>query len=249
MLNLNLNIIECQRRTIPPVLTTNFDFLLVGGGGGGNAGDGGTGGNGGTGGAVTSGSFLFTHGTTATIKVGTKGLGGAPIGGLGTNGTSSSLSYESTTLSSAIGGIGGAFSGSGAPNGTTSSIDSLGQGAEIYWAQSGTKGGDTPTGTNGASGNISAPNYNFPWGQGAPSDKNAFTNSGGGGAGFAYNEFNPGGLVSAGDGADGVGMLRMYDPNDIFDYVGTWSYYVKENGYKYFYYQVDGTFTIYGKID
>jgi hypothetical protein len=250
MLNLNLNIIECQRRAIPPVLTTNFEYLLVGAGGGGNAGNGAVGGNGGLGGALSSGSISFIHGTTATISVGTKGVGGGSIGATGTNGTSSSLSYQSSIVDSAIGGLGGAFTGSiPAPNGTTSPYDSLVNGVdEIYWAQAGTKGGDTPLGDNGRSGNIASPNWNFPWGQGSPSDVNAFTNSGGGGAGFRWDSFNPGGTTS-GCGADGVGMLRMYDPNDIFDYVGTWSYYVKQNGYKYFYYQTNGTFTLYGKID
>lgn len=247
MLNLNLNIIECQRRTIAPVLTTNFDYLLVGGGGGGAAGGGAIGGNGGLGGNVSSGSFLITHGTTATVTVGTKGLGGNPLGNIGTNGTSSSLSYQSTTIDAVAGGLAGAFTGSSAPNGTTSPIDSMVGISEIYWAQAGTKGGNSPVGSNGQSGNTTAPNYTFPWGQGAPTDVNAFTNSGGGGAGFRWDSFNPG--ANVGNGADGVGMLRLYDPNDIFDYVGTWSYYVKQNGYKYFYYQTTGTFTLYGKND
>jgi hypothetical protein len=36
MLNLNFNIVECQRRTIAPVLITPIEYMIIGGGGGEN---------------------------------------------------------------------------------------------------------------------------------------------------------------------------------------------------------------------
>lgn len=242
MLNLNYNIIECQRRTIAPVLFNGFDYLIIGGGGGGAAGGGAIGGAGGAGGQVSSGSFAFFHGTSATLNVGTGGAGGTAIGLNGTAGTSSTLIYSTTTYT-ANGGAAGTNSTQNR-GGITSTIDS----GNYTWAQDGTKGGDSPVGSPGTGGGTGT--QEFPWGT-SPSllVQNAFTNSGGGGGGFKWNEFNPGGISSNGMGADGMCMLRFSDPRDVFAYTGDWDVFVYQNGYKYFYWQNSGTFTLLGKRD
>jgi hypothetical protein len=245
MLNLNLNIIECQRRTIAPVLVNAFDYLIIGGGGGAQAGQGAIGGNGGAGGQVVSGSFDFTHGTSATLNIGTGGIGGGAIGANGTNGVSSSLIYQATTFT-ANGGAAGTNSTQNR-GGITSTIDSIPTGGgEYLWAQMGTKGGDSPAGSAGVGGGTS--NQEFPWGT-SPflSAQTAYFNSGGGGGGFRWDEFNPGGQT--GNGAAGMCMLRFADPRDVFTYTGDWSVFVYQNGYKYFYWQNNGTFTFLGKRD
>lgn len=242
MLNLNYNIIECQRRTIAPILSNMFDYLVVGGGGGAAAGNGGLGGNGGAGGSVISGSFAFNHLTTATLNVGDGGVGGLNIGLNGSAGTQSTIVYQSSTLVTANGGAPGTQTSLSLTGGTTSTFDS----GNYLWAQNGAKGGDSPTGTFGPGGGTG--NQTFPWGT-SPflNTQTAFTNSGGGGGGFKWNEYNGDGAT--GNGAKGMCMLRFADPRNVFEYTGDWSVFVYENGYKYFYWQNAGTFTLLGKRD
>lgn len=245
MLNLNYNIIRAKPLDIgiAPILFNGFDYLIVGAGGGGAAGGGAIGGNGGAGGQVISGSFTFFHGTSATLNVGTGGAGGTGIGLNGTAGTASSLVYSTSTFT-ANGGAAGTNSSTTNRGGTTSTIDS----GNYTWAQDGLKGADSPAGSGGAGGGTGG--QEFPWGTSPVLQvQNAFTNSGGGGGGFRWDEFNPGGISSNGMGADGMCMLRFSDPRDVFTYTGDWDYLVYENGYKYFYWQNSGTFTLLGKRD
>jgi hypothetical protein len=244
MLNLNLNIIRAKPLDIgiAPILANTFEYLVLGGGGGGAAGGGSIGGNGGAGGQLVSGSFSFNHLSSANLNVGNGGEGGAGIGLNGTNGTNSTLIYQSSTIATANGGAAGTNSTQNR-GGKTSTIDSS---ALYTWGQDGTKGGDTPSGTNGVGGGTSG--QQFPWGESAfLAAQTAFTNSGGGGGGFRWDSFNGTGLL--GNGAKGMLMLRFFDPRDVFEYTGDWTVFVYENGYKYFYYQNTGTFTFLGKRD
>lgn len=239
MLNLNYNIIRAKPLDIgiAPILSNMFDYLIVGAGGGGAGGGGSIGGNGGAGGQVISGSFDFNHLTTSTINVGTGGAGGGGIGVNGTAGNNSSIVYQLSTFT-ATGGAPGTNSSESNRDGITSTIDS----GDYTWAQNGTKGGDSPTGGSGFGGGTG--NQPFPWGT-SPFlvAINGFTNSGGGGGGARWGEF-PGG-----QGADGMCMLRFADPRNVFDYTGDWDVFVYQNGYKYFYWQNSGTFTLLGKKD
>lgn len=246
MLNLNYNIIRAKPLDIgiAPILANTFDYLLIGGGGGGNAGGGALGGNGGQGGFLTSGSFSFNHLTTATLTVGNGGNGGDPQGGIGAAGTSSSLVYADSIFT-ANEGAGGFNTSQVDRGGQTSPITSQPNTIDAYvWSQNGTRGGDSPSqlfagiggGTN---------TQEFPWGisPSAPPYLNAYTNSGGGGGGERWGNW-PGG-----NGAQGMCMLRFFDPRDVFEYTGDWTVFVYENGYKYFYFQNTGTFTFLGKRD
>jgi hypothetical protein len=249
MLNLNLNIIECQRRAIAPITITNFDYLLIGGGGGGAAGQGAIGGNGGAGGSIISGSFDVSHfAGKIDLLVGAGGVGGTGIGLNGTNGASSSLFYNDSLIQIAAGGAAGVNSTENR-GGKTSTYDSIPTGGGDYlWVQDGTKGGDSPVGSNGVGGGQG--NQIFPWGTSPTlTTSNGFTNSGGGGGGLRWDEFNPGGGSSTAMGAAGMCMLRLFDPRDVFTYTGDWEVFVYQNGYKYFYYQTDGTFSFFGKRD
>jgi hypothetical protein len=244
MLNLNLNIIRAKPLDIgiAPILANTFEYLILGGGGGGAAGGGSLGGNGGAGGELISGSFSFNHLSTINVNVGNNGEGGANIGLNGTPGTSSTLVYQSSTLATANGGAAGTNSTQNR-GGKQSIIDSSG----LYtWGQDGTTGGPTPSGQNGIGGGTGA--QEFPWGTSPfTPTQSAFTNSGGGGGGFRWDEFNNDGL--RGNGAKGMGMLRFFDPRDVFEYTGDWSVFVYQDGYKYFYWQNTGTFTFLGKRD
>lgn len=242
MLNYNWNTLYTNRVTIAPILANTFDYLVVGGGGGAAAGDGSLGGNGGEGGSVISGSFSFNHLTSATLNVGNGGVGGLGIGLNGSAGTASNIIYELSTIVTANGGAAGTQTSLNLTGGTTSTFDS----GNYLWGQNGAKGGDTPTGVFGPGGGTG--NQVFPWGTSPQlQTQTAFTNSGGGGGGFKWNEFNGTGLV--GNGAKGMCMLRFADPRDVYDYTGDWDVFVYENGYKYFYWQDNGTFTFLGKRD
>ena len=239
MLNLNYNIIECQRRTIAPILANDFNYFLIGGGGGGSAGGSSIGGRGGEGGKITTGSISLPHLSTFNITIGNGGAGGNPLNGLGLNGTQTILNLNSSVVSFASGGLGD-FNSTG-----NQDYNQVGLEYDYFnsgiWSGNGTKGGDTPSGFVGNGGGSLA-NNNLPWTTNpSPSSKNGLANTGGGGAGERFGSW-PGG-----NGGIGLAVLSFLDPRDVFEYSGNYSYFEYDGNRKYFYYLNNGTFTFLGK--
>ena len=238
MLNLNYNIIECQRRTIAPVLVNDFNYFLLGGGGGGTAGDVSIGGNPGEGGDITTGSIAVNHLSTFTITIGNGGIGGASQGASGTNGGQSLLNLDSSLIAFASGGI--ANLSTPVPGGTQPGL-SYDYFDWPEWGADGTKGGDFPAGGTGQGGGTGA-NNGFPWTSNpSPISINGLVNSGGGGGGSQYGTF------PAGNGGSGIAVVSFLDPRNVYDYTGNWAYFYYLNNRKYFYYTSNGTFTFLGK--
>ncbi len=245
MLNLNFNIIECQRRTIAPILANDFNYFLIGGGGGGNFGGGAIGGAGGLGGEFSTGSLSVPHLSTFNITVGTGGLRGttspSPIQAA-TNGGQTILNLNSSLVSFASGGL-------AVQNTSVSDRGGFGVGSnydyfeETQWGQKGTKGGDSPTGVNGLGGGTQT-NNNWAWTTDpSPVSINGLDNTGGGGAGVKWGE------AIGGNGGKGIAVLSFLDPRNVYDYSGTYEYFYYSNGRKYFYFLNNGTFTFLGKKD
>lgn len=238
MLNLNYNIIECQRRTIAPILVNDFNYFLVGGGAGGSGGGVSVGGNPGEGGDFTTGSIAVPHLSTFTITIGNGGTGGNAQGASGTNGEQSILNLDSSLIAFASGGI---------ANYSTPAVggEQVGLNYDYFdwpgWCEDGTKGGDSPVGGSGQGGGTGA-NNNFPWTSNpSPISINALVNTGGGGGGARWGEF-PGG-----NGGKGIAVISFLDPRNVYDYSGDWTYFYYLNNRKYFYYTNNGTFTFLGK--
>jgi len=241
MLNLNFNIIECQRRTIAPILANDFNYFLIGGGAGGSGGGVTIGGNGGQGGRFSTGSISVNHLSTFTITIGNGGDGGNAQGASGTNGGQTLLDLDSSLVSFASGGIANFNSGQ------DQNLISVGTNYDYYnsglWAGDGTKGGDSPVGATGQGGGTDGLNTDgIPW-LPNPTGTSATgaQNTGGGGGGRKWGEF-PGG-----NGAKGVAVLSFLDPRDVFTYSGDYSYFEYDGNRKYFYYLNNGTFTLFGK--
>lgn len=247
MLNYNLNTLYTSPRTIEPILSNSIYYIVVGGGAGASAGNGSLGGNGGQGGGTTQGIFDMSHLSTATIVVGAGGVSGTTLSAIGQPGVSSSFSYATTTyaINGGLPNYGTIAPGPMADGVLTNTPISSGY---YLWGQSGGKGNNSsfpagPIGIGGGNGGVS-PTY--PFGTPVISAQAPLDGTGGGCGGFRYNEFNGGGNIN---GAKGMVMFRLSDPRNVMDYVGDWDVFSYENGYKYFYWKNNGSFTLLGKKD
>ena len=237
MLNLNYNIIECQRRGIAPVLITPIEYMIVGGGGGGNTGNGTNGGNGGGGGQFISSSFDITHLTSATIVIGQGGSGKTGIGLTGDNGQNSVLTYNSSPIATSNGGTGGGGATGGAPNVNAG----FALNGTLWFLSQFVRYGPQGGGGAGSVNSVATDGGGTGGGNGGDPTTSATDNSGGGGGGSNWNAF------PSGNGGSGISILRYFNPNNIFDATGGTITTVDE--YTYHTFTTNGTFTFLGKRD
>jgi len=237
MLNLNFNIVECQRRTIAPVLITAIEYMIIGGGGGGNTGNGTNGGNGGGGGQFISSSFDITHLTSADIVIGNGGSGRNAQGLTGFDGENSTLTYNAVAIATSNGGTGGG----GATGGTPGVSAGIAQNGTLWFLSPTIRFGPQGGGGAGSSASVATVGGATGGGNGGDPTTSATANSGGGGGGSNWNAF------PSGNGGSGISILRYYNPNNIFDATGGTISTVGDFTYHTF--TSNGTFTFLGKRD
>lgn len=238
MLNLNFNIVECQRRAIAPVLFTPIEYMIIGGGGGGNTGNGTNGGNGGGGGQFISSSFDITHLTSADIVIGNGGSGRNAQGLTGFNGENSTLTYQSIAIATSNGGVGGGGATGGQPD---VNAGTAANGTAWFLSNPFPLYGPNGGGGAGSSNSVASDGGETGGGDGGDPTTSATANTGAGGGGSNWNAF------PSGNGGSGISILRYFNPNNIFDATGGTISTVGD--YTYHTFTSNGTFTFLGKRD